>query len=221
MTPEQIKIMVQNRRESISRLVPLKIEARKRAEELRDNGRTAIQNMNARKKELELLSARIPGFFPTPLEECRKMASFAELYEGLSVCEPSAGSGNIAAAVREYRIEPYCIEFNQSLCNLLREKGYNAHHGDFLEHTQKYDRFIMNPPFEKGIDAKHILHALSLLNERGIIVAICSAGLFFREDRSDFRNKIDEFLIHEETLESGTFKQSGTMVQSKLIVLKN
>lgn len=220
MNAEQIKAMVQKRREGISRLVPVKVQAQRKAEELRDNGRTVIQNMNARRKELELLSAGIPGFFPTPPEICGRMTGYAELYEGLKVLEPSAGSGNIAAAIREYRIDPYCIEYNYSLYELLKGKGYNVQQGDFLEHTQKYDRILMNPPFEKGIDAKHILHALGLLNDGGIIVAICSAGLFYRDDREDFRAAIDEYMTHEETLESGTFKQSGTMVQSKLIVLK-
>lgn len=40
----------------------------------------------------------------------------------------------------------------------------------------------MNPPFERGQDVDHILHAYPMLAPKGILTAIVSAGVFHRKD---------------------------------------
>ena len=53
----------------------------------------------------------------------------------------------------------------------------------FLQTTGKYDKIIMNPPFENGQDIDHIRHAYSLLNDGGRVVCIMSEGTFYRNDK--------------------------------------
>ena len=63
----------------------------------------------------------------------------------------------------------------------LKLKGYNSSCEDILETTEvtgsKWDRILMNPPFENGQDMQHIKHCYdTFLKEDGILVAIASSG---------------------------------------------
>jgi len=50
---------------------------------------------------------------------------------------------------------------------------------DFLDMTDewKFSKIIMNPPFSKSQDAKHIVKAYSLLAEGGTLVSIASSTI--------------------------------------------
>ncbi|MHB0222224.1 methyltransferase, partial [Klebsiella pneumoniae] len=50
--------------------------------------------------------------------------------------------------------------------------------GDFLEYhpDRRYTRIIMNPPFHRGDDIRHIRRALTLLEPGGILTGICLDG---------------------------------------------
>ncbi|MDT9963334.1 class I SAM-dependent methyltransferase, partial [Klebsiella pneumoniae] len=50
--------------------------------------------------------------------------------------------------------------------------------GDFLEYhpERRYTRIIMNPPFNRGDDIRHIRRALTLLEPGGILTGICLDG---------------------------------------------
>jgi hypothetical protein len=143
----------------------------------------------------EVRFENIPGFFPTPDAVISHMLTLAgfplnrewPLNADYHVLEPSAGIGSIADAVQA--AYPYAsidvIEKNQKLELILKKKGYNWVCDDFLEYktARRYQRILLNPPFEKGADIAHVQHAFSLLASPGLLVSVMSNGPFFREDR--------------------------------------
>jgi hypothetical protein len=158
-------------------------------------------------------------FFETPRELAIKIVAMAEITEECSVLEPSAGKGAIADEINNMK-DITLIEKNETFANKLREKHYaNVLCEDFIHHTGVYDRIIMNPPFTKQQDIKHILHAYGCLRSNGILVAIVSESPFFRMDSKSvvFRQflKDTNAVIYENN--AGTFKTSGTMVKSRII----
>lgn len=76
-------------------------------------------------------------FFPTPEETAKAMIDAAEISEGMSVLEPSAGMGHIAEQVRGYGVDPDVIEFNGDRRELLEAKGFNVVGSDFLAMTPR------------------------------------------------------------------------------------
>lgn len=127
----------------------------------------------------------IPGFFPTPPELVQTIMDEAELAPGMFVLEPSAGKGDLADAARAAGADVGCIERNYNLCDILRAKGYNPVCADFMEQkpVPKYDRVLMNPPFENGQDCEHVRHAYGWLRPGGKLVAIIAAGCMFNQGR--------------------------------------
>ncbi len=113
----------------------------------------------------------ISGYFATPTEVADYVLAIARIEAGNTICEPSAGTGSLIDAVRKHHPQStvsYC-ELNCFLLDILREKyegveGVSFLGRDFLEVDQHrvgngFDRIIMNPPFERGEDADHVLHA--------------------------------------------------------------
>ena len=78
----------------------------------------------------------------------------------------------------------------------------------------------MNPPFENHQDIQHVEHAYSLLKPGGRLVSIMSPAFTFQTTRAPaaFR-KLAERLGRWEELPVGSFKDSGTRVQTVLVVL--
>jgi hypothetical protein len=70
----------------------------------------------------------------------------------------------------------------------------------------------MNPPFENGADIKHITHAISFLKPGGRLVAICANG---PRQNEKLRPLADTW----EPLPDGTFKESGTGVNTVLLTI--
>lgn len=50
--------------------------------------------------EREVLWLRLPGFFPTPFPVAERLLDLAAVAPGMSVLEPSAGTGTLADAIR-------------------------------------------------------------------------------------------------------------------------
>jgi hypothetical protein len=75
----------------------------------------------------------------------------------------------------------------------------------------------MNPPFNKKQDYNHIKKAIALLNNWWRIVWIMSKWVLFREDYRDLKEEIEKHWYIEE-LEEWTFKESGAMVWTCIIV---
>lgn len=140
--------------------------------------------------EMQIFSAQIPGFFPTPIDLIERLIELAEIEEGEHILEPSAGKGDILDAIKvnfEDTVHVEAAEINYKLRELLSLKGYELVATNFLEYNpeKKYDKIIMNPPFENGQDIEHVEHALELLKPNGRLVAIMGEGFYFRQFKKD------------------------------------
>lgn len=164
--------------------------------------------------EQRYIRSRIPGFFVTPEDVALKMIGLANIQPEHMVLEPSAGLGHIAMHINHGSVL-HCVEIVPDLAEVLevRELGEQVFCRDFLEHDLKYDRIVMNPPFEHCQDIDHVLHAYSLLNPGGRLVSIMSEGPFFRKSRKE--TEFREWLAGEvyggtQQLPSGAFAKTIT-----------
>lgn len=107
-------------------------------------------------------------FYPTPEHIAERVVELAEIAPGMSVLEPSAGNGDIAALVPGIE----CIEISQFRCDVLRSRGLNVTQGDFLQISWQWDRIVMNPPFSEGRWKAHAKHAYDCLAPGGRMVAV-------------------------------------------------
>lgn len=164
-------------------------------------------------------------FFPTPAGVSQEMIETADIQDGMTVLEPSAGMGHIADQIREAGYEPDVVEMSNDRKELLEAKGYKVAGRDFMDVTGKYDRIIMNPPFSDRRDAQHVQHAFTLLNPGGRIVAIMGEGVFFGQDKKAvaFRDWLDDVGGTSEKLGTGTFLDPSlpvnTGVNARMVVI--
>jgi hypothetical protein len=177
----------------------------------------------------ELRNCDIEGFFPTPPAVIDRMLEAADMEDGTTVLEPSAGLGDIVDRVKaEYpHAEIDAVEIRPSLQKILKAKGHGTVGGDFLEFNgngRQYDRVLMNPPFEGGADMVHVRHAFNLVKPGGRLVAIMSAGAFFRMGNraKGFRSWLGEFDpqvtdLPDDAFQTDAFRKTG--VQTKLVVI--
>jgi len=175
------------------------------------------------------------GYFPTPPEIVDKMIELADINFTHLILEPSAGQGHIADRICEFadmrRRSIVVCEILPENINILEEKGYFPQ-GDLFEYFQKcdyqnirFDRIIMNPPFAPPAqaDIDHVTVAFNLLEDGGRLVSIMSSGVTFRNNKKtvDFRDKIlSKHCTHLEHLPEGSFKSSGTMVNTIIVRLE-
>jgi hypothetical protein len=165
------------------------------------------------------------GFFPTPPSVVERLVEIADVRAHHRFCEPQAGRGNIALAFRDLN-DITCYELLPANVEALRALGYDhwkIAQADFLtiEPAPIYDRIVMNPPFAKQDDIKHVMHASAFLAPHGRLVSVMSAGVMFRSDRrtTDFRAFVDERGGEFEDVPDGAFKESGTMVNTVIVTI--
>ena len=176
--------------------------------------------------ERDLVGRKIDGFFPTPDAVIDQMLEAAGDLTGKRVLEPSAGKGDIVDAVKGAGAEVDAIEVVGTLREILEAKGANLVGRDFMEETPRaeYDAVMMNPPFEKGQDMEHVMHAYKFLKPGGTLVAITSPGPFFRNDAkaTEFREWADEVGAEVVDLPEGSFKSAfrPTGVSTKLVTIQ-
>lgn len=158
--------------------------------------------------------------FYTPPEVARQAAQLLDC-KGLTVLEPSAGAGALIDAALECGAKHVdWIEIDPAKAEKLKEKYGDGVCQDFLSHYNtrmgttdgfQYHRCLLNPPFTKNQDIKHVLHALeNWLAPGGRIVAIMP-------DKP--HPKLDKYNPVEYKLGAGAFKQSGTNVATKIVVI--
>lgn len=178
-----------------------------------------------RRKIDALQFANIPGYFPTPPEVIARMIDHVGDLDGLDVIEPSAGSGAILDAISEAfpSAKLQAVERHNTLRQILEAKGYTVASDDCTDWMPDHqvDCVLMNPPFENGQDAQHVQIAHSWLRTGGRLVSIMSPGPFFRSDRKsqEFRNWFEANGGEKYDLPSGSFKASGTNVETVLVVI--
>lgn len=167
-----------------------------------------------------------PQLFPTPAALAARMVELAGLESGMSMIEPSAGTGNILRAVREASgggVVRTAFEIDGRLCSSLRvrEEGAEIFNRDFLsvqptELRALVDAVVMNPPFENAADIAHIRHAVKFLKPGGRLVAICANGPRQGEALGQL---VEEHGGTWEPLPEGTFAEQGTQVRTVLLTL--
>ncbi|MBT2234991.1 rRNA adenine N-6-methyltransferase family protein [Nonomuraea sp. NEAU-A123] len=94
--------------------------------------------------------------FVSPPAVVDRLKDLAEIEPGMTVLEPSAGTGNIAAAAVELGAAVDCVELDSGLAKVLAERVSGVNRlsiRDFLDlepDGQSFDRVVMNPPFSGG-----------------------------------------------------------------------
>ena len=146
-----------------------------------------FENMQATLKAGIKVQA-VNQLFPTPKDVAQEVADLADIQPGERVLEPSAGTGMLLGALggRMFGHNPergsvVAVELNRGLAERLVTEFplttvINADFLDMVGGEEKFDKIVMNPPFEKGSDIKHIRHALGMLKPGGRLVAICANG---------------------------------------------
>ncbi len=161
--------------------------------------------------------------FYTPAAVAADLVRRAGIRPGMRVLEPSAGDGAIARAIRDAGGDPECMEIRECEAEKLRAAGFSTLCADFMQHTANcrgwVDACVMNPPFTKDQDIRHVLHALEFLKPGGKLVAIMSPGFTFggSKIRTSFREMVDERGWRVEELPEGTFHESGTEVRTVIL----
>jgi methylase of polypeptide subunit release factors len=164
-------------------------------------------------------------FFPTPKAVVDQLIELAAIKPGMRVLEPSAGKGAIAYACADAGAGVHCIELMEAnfaalVCDL---RLVNVTKDDFLNVPPHavFDRVVMNPPFARQADIKHVMHAYKFLVDGGRLVSVMSSGVTFRDDKltRSFRVLIRDAGGEIIELPQGSFKESGTMVNTVIAVL--
>lgn len=114
------------------------------------------------------------------------------------------------------------VEIDEQIWRKAIEKGHLVMRTDFLslkpKGTSLCDYIFMNPPFTAGQDMQHVMHAFSFLKPGGTLRAITSAnaGEGTSNLHQQFKAFCDVWAWDSEYLASGTFKESGTNVATKV-----
>lgn len=165
-------------------------------------------------------------FFATPKLLAMSMAAALDPKPKDRIMEPSAGQGALIAAVNALHPEPVdCYEL-MDVNRLMLQKStcrFNLIGEDFLNHDEsnKYDKIIANPPFSKNQDIEHIQKMYRCLNKNGRIVTVASESWVTgsQKKQEEFRNWLEEIEARIFPVEKGTFKESGTEVGARLVII--
>lgn len=168
-------------------------------------------------------------FFPTPPAVAERVIELADIQNGMRVLEPSAGKGALALAAQQSALDVKVDMFelmpenNAHLHNMNIKNAKIGDPIDFLsvEPMASFDRIVMNPPFGRQADIKHVSHALKFLKPGGLLVSVMASSVTFRSNKltTDFRQLIVDRGGHIEELPEGAFKSSGTMVNTVIVVI--
>jgi phospholipid N-methyltransferase len=176
-------------------------------------------------------------FFPTPAVLAEEMAAFIMQNfdpQSMTILEPSAGQGALVSAcfdhcTREEREHIMIHGFELMDVNravLGKIKDFILLGNDFLTEysVHKYggfDRIIANPPFSKNQDIEHIRRMYFALNKGGRIVTIASNSwrTGSQKKQIEFRNWLDEIGATVDDIEAGTFNESGTNIDTCMIII--
>ncbi len=168
------------------------------------------------------------GYFPTPAPIVEQLIDLAGVCPGDVVLEPSAGRGNISSELVRQGAKVYACELLQDNRAALTATDMPDielfSEPDFMKLLTaiRFDRVVMNPPFEKQADIDHVTRAFDLLKPGGKLASVMSIGVTFREDNKAkaFRNLVDKNEGSILPLPEGAFKESGTMVRAVIVTME-
>lgn len=176
----------------------------------------------------------------TPKELAKRVVELADIKPTDSILEPSAWQGaivdeilkkeyswivlneldpnNIKILKEKYNVYEWMKDMSDNQGTYSSEKKMNIYNWDFLEaNYNDINKIIMNPPFTKSQDVKHILKAYSLLQDSGRLVSIASSSIQHRTGKlyDELRALNPEFI----EVWDWAFKESWTMVSSVIVVI--
>lgn len=165
-------------------------------------------------------------FFATPEKLADELVYLADLKQHDTILEPSAGQGAIVKAINKVcDVVPDCFELMDVNTHILKKSGlsFNLIGEDFLKNEGKtYSKIIANPPFTKNQDIDHLKEMYNCLSRGGKLVCITSESWVngSQKKQVDFKNWLEKEKAEIIDIEKGSFKESGTAVGGKIIVLE-
>jgi predicted RNA methylase len=163
--------------------------------------------------------------FFTPTDVATLVTNLAGVSDGDTVLEPSAGAGALVSAALARGATVTALEVDADLLPVLKElPRTKAFCADFTEWdaTTKFDVVLMNPPFSKGRDIKHVTHALKFVKPGGVLAAIMPTSWQTGQTKAHkaFTTLIGSHDWRWVPLAASSFKESGTQVDTGVLVLQ-
>ena len=167
-------------------------------------------------------------YYPTPAATGDYMVKLADIKCGMSFCEPSAGRGSLINAI--HRVCPDAVVDYWEIMELNRKYLQEIPNTNFMgvmfenaleESLKRYDRIIANPPFSNNQDENHIQVMYKLLKPKGRLVTVSSTHWQNAKEKKSqqFREWISKVKAEVIEVPEGTFKESGTMIPTLIIVI--
>lgn len=161
-------------------------------------------------------------YFPTPNSVVDQLIKLADIQPSNSILEPSAGEGAIAFKLIGKENKVTVCEQHKPFAASLGAKLASVYCCDFLSCDfggKMYDKVIANPPFTRQQDIDHVNHMIDLCCGR--VVSVMSSGVMFRQNRKtiEFRARVESYGGTFINLPEGAFKDSGTMVNTCIVVV--
>ncbi|MCQ2740230.1 MAG: class I SAM-dependent methyltransferase [bacterium] len=148
-------------------------------------------------------------FVPTPTSVIDKMINeLGKVSPTDRILEPSAGYGHIADRLQQKtHVSPKniaVVEPVDEFRTVLQNKGYSLVGTDIMQLTSKkgnYDKVIMNPPFDNGLDIMHLLRCFNLLKKGGTLVAVLPKNAFIKPKSKGYEKWVKDWLNNGEQKE--------------------
>lgn len=171
-------------------------------------------------------------FFATPASLAREMVFYADMDKlngHAKIIEPSAGQGAIINAIFEksnIRQVDCCEIMPLNKTFLQKIEGALLVCDDFLALPESfnnyYDRVLANPPFAKNQDIDHIYKMYDVCKPGGRIVTIASKHWLLSENKKEKQFKdwlYNTVEADANTVDAGTFSESGTKIETVMIII--
>lgn len=171
------------------------------------------------------------GFFVTPPETAKRLVRVADVREGMTALEPSAGEGAIVRALLDAGATVWSCEIDDKRRMKLVQMRTELFGTDFMRMhagpARRFDRIVMNPPFGRHVESDHIdhvLHAIDFLDSDGVLVSVVPASAKYREDKRHeaFRARCKQrfCIVDFVDMPEHSFAESGTHVHTVALVGK-
>ncbi|MDQ0961997.1 putative RNA methylase [Streptomyces sp. B4I13] len=166
------------------------------------------------------------GWYPTPPRVVHNILEHANIKQGMSVLEPSAGTGSIVGPAAGRGAVVDCVEIDERRVRVLREQdaARRVIEADFLDLDpldcpHGYRRVLMNPPFSAAV--QHVRHGLGFLDDNGTLISVMPESVMWHSDRAtaEFRELIASAEGEFIPLPGESFAPSGTSVRTVLVVV--
>jgi hypothetical protein len=170
-------------------------------------------------------------FFATPSEIADYLVELAEIDEnaGQMILEPSAGQGAIIHAINRkfptLNVDYFeLMDINRTFLEKIptaQHIGNNFLSVEWIEGSALFDRIIANPPFSKNQDIDHVYKMYESLNTGGRLVSIMSTHWKQSSNKKEtiFRGWLENIDASIYPIQKGAFKESGTMIESCIVVI--